>query len=660
MATHMGQVELSHDHIERQARCSPERALQELIWNALDAGGSHVEVVFEIDEMEAVSAVEVRDGGKGITFGLKERAFGTIGESTKLNERATPEGRAVHGSEGRGRFKALVLGSKAAWTTTYREGNKTQNYKIEITRQNQRTYTFTDPIASMDVTGTALRIEGIDVGILSLTSPKTFEAIAAHFAMYLKRYPGVSLQFDRQKIDPSKLIQQSEIVSLIDPATGDSAAEVEIVEWTIDLEGKKLYICDEDGFAWHELPMGVQLPGMNVSAYLRWPGAREAYQANRLALAELDPALATVIEGAKSALRDFRKQRLAEQAQHVVAEWKKQNVYPFPDQEPKDSIERAERQVFDIVATRVHEFHEPLRSADANGKRLTLELVRQALETNPTSLKRILEKAIRLPKEKQDELGELLKITSFEAIIDAAKTVTQRLDVIHGFKTLIFDPDWKSRLLERTQLHRLLVHELWIFGEEYTLDNDDEPWKKYLKKHVNKLGREDLAPEVSPENIDKLDLIPDLLLSRRFLRHPKKFQNLVIELKRPSIPIGSTQIVQLEEYAQLVIDEDAFNKTDYEWTFVLIGNRLDSYAQGRTSEKSRPHGCVHQGQNHSVWVRQWSDIFTEAEMRYEFFRKELEIEASGTRGFKYLNDNYAHLLSGKGMTKKQEKQAGLL
>jgi hypothetical protein len=660
MASHLGTVNLTQDHIERQARCNPERALEELIWNALDSGGPKVEVRFEVDNMTSVSNIEIRDQGTGIAFELKDGSFGTIGESAKLTKKTTPEGRSVHGSEGRGRFKALVLGSKASWETTYRDGSGFKKYSITVKRNNQKIYSYTDPIPASGPTGTTIRIEGIDQGSQSLLSDETFDWIVVRFAMYLKRYPGVTLTFDNKQINPSNIIQHNEVINLTDPTTGKSMGELEIVEWTFEPDSKKLFICDEAGFAWHEMPTGVQLPGLNVTAYLRWPEAREVYLDNRMALGEMDPAIAAITELAKDALRDYRKRQLVNQAQTVVDQWKKDKVYPFPDEEPQTTIERAERQVFDIVATRVHEFHEPLRSAESSSKRLTLELVRQALETNPSSLKAILDKAIRLPKERQDELAELLEITSFEAIIDAAKTVAQRIDVIHGFESLIFEKDWKARLRERTQLHRLLVHELWLFGEEYTLDNDDEPWKSYLKKHVNKLDRDAPAPDVDPANIDDLAKIPDLLLSRRFLRHPNKFENLVVELKRPSVRIGSKEIVQIEEYAGLIVAEDAFNKTNYDWTFVVIGNNLDNYAEGRASQKSLPAGCISQSGNLTVWVRRWSDIFAEAKMRYEFFRDQLELEASAARGLKYLNDNYTHLLSGKGMTKKKEIETGKL
>lgn len=660
MASHQGTVNLTQDNIERQARCTPERALEELIWNAMDAGGPRVEVRFETDDLQSVSAVEVIDRGSGISFCDKERAFGSIGDSPKLLTKATPDGRALHGSEGRGRFKALVLGTHAVWSTVFQQKDERLRYSISIRRDNQKVYAFSDPIPTTESLGTRLRIDGVDSGQQSLRSSATRDAIVARFALYIKRYPNVELVFDGSKVDPSDLIAHSEVNDLLANAYDRKIGEIEIVEWRFDLDSKKLYLCDMEGFTWHEMPAGVQLPGLNVSAYVRWPTAKQFHQDNRMALGEVDPDIATITEAAKNALREFRRRRLSEQAQTVVEQWKRERVYPYPDEEPQSVIERAERQVFDIVATRVHEFHEPLRRGESSAKRLTLELVRQALESDASSLRRILERAIHLPVERQEELAELLELTSFEALIDSAKTVAQRLDVVHGFESLVFDPDWKRRLRERTQLHRLLVHELWIFGEEYTLDSDDAPWKRYLEKHVATLGRSELAPTIDESSIDGIDKIPDLLLSRRFVRRPNTFENLVIELKRPSVKIGLTEITQIEEYAGMVAEEDAFDKKHYKWRFVLIGNALDRHAERRATQEHLPPGCVSQSGNVSVWVMRWSEVFAEAKMRYEFFRDRLEIEASAARGLRYLNENYAHLLAGKGMSRRGELTAGLL
>ena len=74
-----------------------------------------------------------------------------------------------------------------------------------------------------------------------------------------------------------------------------------------------------------------------------------------------------------------------------------------------------------------------------------------------------------LPVQKQqDDLAAILGRTQLAAIINAAKTVVDRLDFVGSLDSLLFG-DLKKTLLERKQLHRILAEELRIFGEQYTL-----------------------------------------------------------------------------------------------------------------------------------------------------------------------------------------------
>jgi hypothetical protein len=78
---------------------------------------------------------------------------------------------------------------------------------------------------------------------------------------------------------------------------------------------------------------------------------------------------------------------------------------------------------------------------------------------------------------------------------------------------LLFDKQYKKRLLERSQLHRVLVNELWVFGEQYVLGLDDESLKTLLNSHLKLLGRKALAGNV--RDINGENAIPDLMLSGR-------------------------------------------------------------------------------------------------------------------------------------------------
>ncbi|GHF76242.1 ATP-binding protein [Streptomyces griseosporeus] len=65
----MGSITLTveQDHVEGVAKLNdPVGAVVELIWNALDADATNVDVAIERDEMGGVSKVTVTDDGHGM------------------------------------------------------------------------------------------------------------------------------------------------------------------------------------------------------------------------------------------------------------------------------------------------------------------------------------------------------------------------------------------------------------------------------------------------------------------------------------------------------------------------------------------------------------------------------------------------------------------
>ena len=153
---------------------------------------------------------------------------------------------------------------------------------------------------------------------------------------------------------------------------------------------------------------------------------------------------------------------------------------------------RDRSQVFDICALKVYEYLPGFQNLDPTSQRLTFQLMSEALKTSPTSLKKILEAALGMPSEQQEELATLLQKTRLTAIINASKLVMDRLAFLESINELLFG-HFKKDLLERTQLQRILVEELWIFGEQYLLGVDDQALKTLLEQHIKVLNREVLS-----------------------------------------------------------------------------------------------------------------------------------------------------------------------
>ena len=647
-------VQVGRDHVQRLMGTSPQKAIEELIWNALDAGGNRVEVTLRMNDLGAVERLTVADRGPGIRPDELERAFGAIGNSLKVEKKTNPDNRAYHGREGKGRFKALSLCPTAVWETTYSDNGPPRTYTITVTRDDPEYYDPSEPQPAEEATtGTRVHLDGLDRGHQSLSREDVREKLAETFAAYLSSYPGVQLVWDGHAIQVRELIERQDTLDVLSADDELGPASLLVLEWKFKPDNKRLHICDEQGFSYHDIPAGVQGRGIEFTAYLRTPRAREWADSARFVTDELDGDVKRMIEAAKDRLREYIRGRLAEESTTVVQQWKDEDIYPYRD-EPTDPLSRAEREVFDIVAVQINEQHPSFEKTDSQNKKLTLALVKQALESNPTNLTKILHEIVALPEEDREAFAELLERAPLTNLIRAGKLVADRLDIIHAFEHILFDSDWKKRLLERTQLHRLLVHEIWMLGEEYMVGGDDDGLRDVLKKHLAIMGRDELAPDADVKLIDGKDGIPDLMLYRRRKVDRDSFEHLVVELKRPRDALGQDETSQIKKYAFTVAKDERFNTTKCHWEFWLLGNDLDDFVAQETSSEKLPEGCLFEGNGVRIWVRRWADVLNDARARYEFFREQLECEASHTKGLDSLRTRYPHLFEGRGARKSKD------
>ncbi len=648
-------VTAGKDFIQKIGITDPISALAELIWNSFDAGANTVEVVLRSNGTGAVQDIEIIDDGEGIAYEELAQAFGNLGNSKKLTNKETVNGRLVHGKEGKGRFKTFSLCNKPIWVTVFKNDNEYYKHIISIDNVFSDEYDDSDPeVSPLKKTGTTVILKDILQGQNSLARDDAKIKVAKHFVLYLLNYPGLSLVFDSRKIVIDDFIKTKKTYNL---PTGNND-KLTVIEWNERLESKQLHLCNEHGFCRHEIAAGVHAPGIEYSAYLQSTMIEDVYNSGNLGLGDMSLDLIKLIDVAKDTIRDHIRKRLAEEAGDIVKEWKEQNIYPYSDDEPTGPIKEAEREVFDIVAITINEQHPTFKRNDLSNKKLTLALVKQALETNPSGISKILQELLSLPKEEQDGLVELLQRTTLSSIIKASSVVADRLDAIGAFEHIIFNSNWKKTLLERTQLHRLLVHHLWIFGEGYTLDSDDESLTAILEKHIKKLGRKKIIEDVNVKTVSGINGIPDLLLSKQFTHSHELFENLVIELKRPSIKLGNTELTQIEDYAITVSEDERFDTDRYKWKFILVGNNYDRFVKAKINQPRFPKYCSMDSGNVQVYVRTWADIFADAKLRYKFFSEKLEIEAKTESGMANFQEKYGHLITGNGMSKKKEKEAG--
>lgn len=634
-------VQVDLDHLERQIK-SPLPGLAELIWNAVDADATEVAVTVETSDLGAIEAVTVSDNGVGMTPEEARRGFGALGGSWKASEKVSRRDRRVlHGSEGKGRFGAFALGDRVRWTTVGEVDGDAAPVLMETTcgasRSALSTFDISNPIMVSSPTGTTVRISQVTEKAAKALDKGVIDALAVAFALYLESYP-VTITWRGEQVDPSDLqIQRQTYPLTVDGL--DEDVTLTVIEWKRPVP-RAMYLCDSNGMALHEMKPGVQAPGFEFTAYVRWQ--RFATFGHDILLADLGhEQIAPVVEAAQGALRTHFKERASSRQRELIEQWKAENSYPYTD-EPKDTIERAERDLFDVVAVTAAK---AVQSSDAPARRFSLRLLREAVESSPTALNKILNEVLELPQDRLDELHKLLNRTPLTAIISASKTITDRLDFLTGLDLILFDAEPKKQTLERRQLHRMLAQETWLFGEEYALTGDDERLTAVLVKHLTLLGEDvELAdgPRITRE--DGTVAIPDLVLSRQIKHHQNELQHLVVELKRPNINIGPAELQQIESYAFAVAQDERFNQPNVTWDFMVVGNNLVGIAESRARQKDRPKGLVHDGEGVRIWAKTWSEVLGDAQHRLKFVQDSLEYQSSREGGLAYLQATHARYL----------------
>lgn len=275
-----------------------------------------------------------------------------------------------------------------------------------------------------------------------------------------------------------------------------------------------------------------------------------------------------------------------------------------------------------------------------------MALIKEALEKDSSSIQRILTEVIDLPKTKREELVEILEETSLSNIIDTMTEIGNRLKFINGLEELIHNRDLSKNILERRHLHKIVVNETWLFGDEYTYGVDDVTLKNVLKEYLRHLGREDFNEIV--ENFDNKDLqiIPDVCLWRQFPQGiPGHKTNLVIELKKPSVDAGPEELSQIKTYASRVIKDPRFPKEKTKWKFLLVTKNVKGDIESELEQVNREYGHVVATDHYDVFVLPWGHILSEARTRYEFIKDKLNLNLlDNDKNLEYLRSKYAEYL----------------
>ena len=342
-------VQAQADHIASLSKAAPVSAIEELVWNALDADAREVRIDALTGPLGAVESVRISDDGSGINILRADSTFGSLGGSWKLSGGGTDSlHRRLHGRHGRGRFKAFALGRSVEWRTTCKAGGQLVSYVIAGDISNPGVFSIEKASATGPATGTEVFVSNAGANCDSLLdTAETVQALASKFALYLKSYPDVRIYFNGIPVTP--VIVQRRVSDYRFPVAGGEA-KLEIIEWKRKFAGSgRLVLAGPDGFDLHEMPLAVRTGGASFTAYLVSPRFPALSAENALVMDELHPEVRAHLDGAKKLVKAHFAAAAEDDAAGLVGNWIREGAYPYGEDDNSPERERFDKAAVELA-----------------------------------------------------------------------------------------------------------------------------------------------------------------------------------------------------------------------------------------------------------------------------------------------------------------------
>lgn len=641
-------IGVEKDHIESLTKANGITAISELVWNALDADATEINIEFKKNAIGGYEYIRVMDNGHGLTYEAAQDVFARLGGSQKKIRNQSPSGRRYHGKEGKGRYKSLALGDLVKFTSVYgKDGGKANFMAIFDRNQLSRTEITDLKILKKGEgqTGFTVEISNVNYGVADQALKReNRRELEERFASYWISYPQFKIFFNGSELEFPSLIKNSDQqVIKVEEDDKKHSFTIKVIEWNFENK-KKTYLCNSQGIPFLETNLGIR-SSLPISVFIQSEYIEMLQRNNVIDFYETNGVIIGILKAAKEFTRAYVRKRLHEYSKEFITELKKKGLYPY--EQPADNlIEETKRQVFDIVALNIHEYLPSFNEQDDKWKKFVLMLISKTLDSDSKNLRKILTDVVELPEEKRDELAELLETTSLSNIIDAMTEIKNRLHFLNGLERLIYEKDIHKSVKERKHLHKIIIKETWIFGDEYTYGVDDVSLKNVLQAHLKSLGRDAFESEsLETEEDESLNTIPDVCLWQQYSLGKAGFEHLVIELKRPSVDAGMEEKIQIESYAAKVANDRRFAKGKTRWKFLLITKDIKRDIEPLLKQRNRKFGHSIEGDNYDVFILTWGDIITEAKIKLNYIKDKLSLNLQDNEaGLNYIQGKYQEYL----------------
>lgn len=619
-----------------------KKAIAEFIWNGFDAEASVIKIDFECNEVGYINQFSIKDNGTGINIENIGLTFGNFNDSLKALSYS--DSSFIKGKKGKGRYSFSVFCNTAVWDTTFlSENSDFLNYKIEINRDNSQNYSIDNKqILKNTKTGTSVLFSGFHSLTGDLLENEDFYSfLSSEFGwfLYLNKDQDYKIIINGMPLNYYEIIEENDDKEI---PIGDYIFKVSYLRWDRKIGDKYYYYLlrsDKKQVERKHTSFNNKAVDFHHSIYVE-SNYFDNYKPTPKDSSILDFGDKNQSDHIYKELINLLNEFVAEKekffirsqkADELIENFNRKKIFPAfksnnYEQLRKKDLENVIKELYCIQPKIFQKLNEPQSKTIVGFLNLLLDTEQRE------NVLEIIDNVVKLTDEERQDLANILKSTKLSHITALIKFLESRFDVVEILKTLIFDLEKFTN--EREHIQKVIENNYWLFGEQYHLVSADKNFEVLLNNYLFHIEKN----EKVPEKIDTKNKLkrPDIFISRKIYTPDSgsdeyvNEENIIVELKRPSVIIGKEQFSQIEDYMGVIISDARFNSQLRKWKFYLIGKEVDSYIKGLYKNQAvrNKKFLVQEIDNYEIYALTWDDIFKIFEIRHNNFINKLEFNKS--------------------------------
>lgn len=611
---------------------NPASSFAEYIWNGFDAKATQIEINYDSNELGRIDFIQVKDNGTGIDLENLVHKFDNFYDSEKSIQIQSPKHSSIlHGKNGVGRLTFFTFANEAKWTTFY-EDKGIKGGTISISAANLKVYENNFVNTDSKFTGTSVYFTNLLIGIDTFEKELT-SYLKKEFCWFLELNKEYSILINGIPLDYSELVADRDFFEL---ENNNSFFKIKYVQWTESLnkEHSKFYFQNSSGKEIYKNFTTLNKKGdyyyhsiyieSDFFSHFDFTKNEESTQVSLFAKAKSSVEYKYLITKLNEYLKSKRKPYLREYAEKLVMDYELDGIIPTYN----NSWEQIRSKELKDTIIGLYEVQPKIFSnLNLEQKKIFVQFIDLLLDSNEReNIFKIIEGVTQLEPEEREDLSKILHKTSFNRVINTIKLIEDRYKTYYQLKELVFNEELGAK--EIPHLQDLIENHYWLFGEEYHLVTAAEPkFEEALKRYIYKT-----TGEIKDTKIDHIDKNREMdIFACRQHKKDAKIENIVLELKHPKIQLGEKEYSQVMKYLSVISSRQEFNAPNMSWKFYLIGNKFNtSQFIERHIRTNKTHGeeslVYNEDGKIKIYVKTWSEIFTEFELRHNFLDEKLKLE----------------------------------